>query len=166
MPDAIRLLPYGMRWDMGIGQELELGKGSNRPPGGSFKHWGDGPGCRVRDRMTGVRCAQRGGDIPSSVRLSHSLTAVQQSLRKTRTERSSLPEGGEKSRICGWLKDRFGLFWQFVPRVLSEMFRDDKRGKSRRPMKAMLQMKKPDISLLQRAYNDKQDRTQFVVALW
>jgi predicted 3-demethylubiquinone-9 3-methyltransferase (glyoxalase superfamily) len=62
-------------------------------------------------------------------------------------------EGGDpKAQQCGWLKDRFGVSWQVVPRVLLEMFDDPKSGKSQKAMEAMLRMKKLDIDALKRAY--------------
>ena len=62
-----------------------------------------------------------------------------------------LSEGGEKIQ-CGWLKDKYGLSWQVIPRVLPQMLGDKDREKAARVMKAMLQMKKIDIAELQRAY--------------
>jgi predicted 3-demethylubiquinone-9 3-methyltransferase (glyoxalase superfamily) len=65
-----------------------------------------------------------------------------------------LSEGGDpKAQQCGWLKDKFGVSWQVVPRALLEMFDDPKSGKSQRAMEAMLKMKKLDIDALKRAYN-------------
>ena len=65
-----------------------------------------------------------------------------------------LSEGGDpKAQQCGWLKDRYGLSWQVVPRVLFDMLADHESGGSRRAMQAMLQMKKFDIAELQRAYS-------------
>lgn len=61
-----------------------------------------------------------------------------------------LCEGGEEGP-CGWLKDRFGLSWQVVPRVLPEMLTDPDAEKRDRVMNAMLQMKKIDIAALERA---------------
>jgi len=64
-----------------------------------------------------------------------------------------LSEGGdEKAQQCGWLKDKYGLSWQVVPRVLIEMMSDPDAAKSGRAMTAMLQMKKIDIAGLKRAY--------------
>ena len=63
-----------------------------------------------------------------------------------------LSEGGEKQR-CGWLKDTFGLSWQIVPSALGVMLRDKDAEKSRRVMKAMLQMDKIDIEGLRQAYD-------------
>lgn len=58
--------------------------------------------------------------------------------------------GGEVQ--CGWLKDRFGLSWQIVPAVLSELLSDPDPEKSQRVMKALLAMKKLNIRALQQAY--------------
>jgi predicted 3-demethylubiquinone-9 3-methyltransferase (glyoxalase superfamily) len=64
-----------------------------------------------------------------------------------------LSEGGDvKAQQCGWLKDRYGVSWQIVPRVLVEMMGDPDPGRSGRAMNAMLQMKKIDIDTLKRAH--------------
>ena len=64
-----------------------------------------------------------------------------------------LSAGGDaKAQQCGWLKDRFGVSWQIVPRVLIEMLQDKDPEKARRVMRAMLQMKKIDIAALRQAY--------------
>jgi predicted 3-demethylubiquinone-9 3-methyltransferase (glyoxalase superfamily) len=62
-----------------------------------------------------------------------------------------LSEGGHKDR-CGWLTDKFGLSWQIVPAVLTEMLRDPDPAKAERVMKAMLQMDKLVIKDLKEAY--------------
>ncbi len=62
-----------------------------------------------------------------------------------------LSEGG-KEGPCGWLKDRYGLSWQVVPKVLYEMLLDPDHTKSQRVTKAFMQMKKFDIAELKRAY--------------
>ncbi len=61
-----------------------------------------------------------------------------------------LTEGGQESQ-CGWLKDKYGLSWQIVPTILSELLADKDPEKSKRVMNAMLQMKKIDIPALQKA---------------
>ena len=64
-----------------------------------------------------------------------------------------LSQGGDEgAQQCGWLKDKYGLSWQVVPRLLIEMLTDADSAKSQRAMKAMLQMKKIDIDKLKRAY--------------
>lgn len=63
-----------------------------------------------------------------------------------------LSEGGdEKAQQCGWLKDKYGVSWQIVPRVLIEILDDADESKSQRAMTAMLKMKKIDINELKRA---------------
>lgn len=61
-------------------------------------------------------------------------------------------DGGEEGN-CGWLKDKYGLSWQIIPTVLSELLGDPDREKAGRAMQAMLQMKKIDIQGLKRAYD-------------
>jgi len=62
-----------------------------------------------------------------------------------------LTAGGGEPGPCGWLKDRFGLSWQIVPRRLNELLDDPDRGRARRAMDAMLQMHKIEVAELERA---------------
>jgi predicted 3-demethylubiquinone-9 3-methyltransferase (glyoxalase superfamily) len=59
--------------------------------------------------------------------------------------------GDEKAQQCGWLKDRYGLSWQVVPTALLELLSDPDPEKTRRAMKAMLQMKKIDMEVIRQA---------------
>lgn len=63
-----------------------------------------------------------------------------------------LCEGGTPGP-CGWLKDKFGLSWQIVPKALGELLGDPDPEKARRVMEAMLKMSKIDVPTLQQAYN-------------
>jgi predicted 3-demethylubiquinone-9 3-methyltransferase (glyoxalase superfamily) len=63
-----------------------------------------------------------------------------------------LSKGGEKAQ-CGWLKDKYGLSWQVIPSILGKLLRDKDAEKSKRVMKAMLQMQKIDIKKLKQAYD-------------
>ena len=65
-----------------------------------------------------------------------------------------LSSSGEKGR-CGWLKDKFGLSWQIIPTALGKMLSDKDSEKSKRVMKAMLQMDKIDIRTLKQAYDQQ-----------
>jgi predicted 3-demethylubiquinone-9 3-methyltransferase (glyoxalase superfamily) len=60
-------------------------------------------------------------------------------------------DGGEES-MCGWLKDKYGLSWQIIPKQLGELMGDPDPVKSKRVMDAMLKMKKIIVADLQRAY--------------
>ncbi|QQS30999.1 MAG: VOC family protein [Sphingobacteriales bacterium] len=56
-----------------------------------------------------------------------------------------LTEGGEES-MCGWLKDRFGVFWQIVPAITGNLLSDPERGQ--RVMQEVLKMKKLDLNIM------------------
>jgi predicted 3-demethylubiquinone-9 3-methyltransferase (glyoxalase superfamily) len=65
-----------------------------------------------------------------------------------------LKHGGNEQQ-CGWLKDRWGLYWQITPRVLFDMMRSPDRAAGKRAMEAMMQMVKLDIAALQKAFAGK-----------
>lgn len=60
-------------------------------------------------------------------------------------------DGDVAAQQCGWLKDKYGLSWQIVPVIMTGMFLDAESERSERVMKAMMQMKKLDISALKKA---------------
>lgn len=60
---------------------------------------------------------------------------------------SAVPE----SEQCGWVKDKFGLSWQIIPKRMGELLSDRDKEKSQRVLNAMLQMKKIDIAELEKA---------------
>jgi predicted 3-demethylubiquinone-9 3-methyltransferase (glyoxalase superfamily) len=60
-------------------------------------------------------------------------------------------DGGQAER-CGWLRDRFGVFWQIVPTELPKLLGGPDRDGAQRAMTAMLGMIKLDIDCLERAY--------------
>jgi predicted 3-demethylubiquinone-9 3-methyltransferase (glyoxalase superfamily) len=62
-----------------------------------------------------------------------------------------LTDGGGQQQ-CGWLKDRFGLSWQVIPKALGRFLMDEDREKANRVMQAMLKMKKIVVADLETAY--------------
>ncbi|MEW2606271.1 VOC family protein [Streptomyces sp. NPDC047916] len=60
---------------------------------------------------------------------------------------AKLTAGGEES-LCGWLKDRYGLSWQIVPRALPELLGGPDRARADRAMKVMMGMRKLDVRTL------------------
>jgi predicted 3-demethylubiquinone-9 3-methyltransferase (glyoxalase superfamily) len=64
---------------------------------------------------------------------------------------AALLAGGGKESQCGWLKDRFGLSWQVVPRQLGELMASNDRAAANRVAEAMMKMVKLDIGELERA---------------
>lgn len=65
---------------------------------------------------------------------------------------NKLSTGGAEER-CGWLRDKFGVSWQIIPTQLGEFLQSKDAKKSGNAMRAMMQMKKIDISELEKAYN-------------
>jgi predicted 3-demethylubiquinone-9 3-methyltransferase (glyoxalase superfamily) len=64
---------------------------------------------------------------------------------------SRLAAGGQEV-ACGWVTDKYGVSWQVVPTVLTDMIADPDREKARRVFEAMFTMTKLDIAALQKAY--------------
>ncbi len=64
---------------------------------------------------------------------------------------NKLTEDGQESE-CGWLKDKYGLSWQVIPRVLVDLIADPDPQKAKRATEAMLSMKKLDIAALEKAH--------------
>ncbi|MFE4195077.1 VOC family protein [Paenarthrobacter sp. NPDC056912] len=64
----------------------------------------------------------------------------------------ALLDGGVESQ-CGWLKDKFGVSWQIIPRGFVDLLNGADPAGSQRAMEAMLKMRKLDINVLQRAYD-------------
>ena len=60
-------------------------------------------------------------------------------------------DGGEEGQ-CGWLKDKYGLSWQIIPKLLDELLQDEDTDRANRVMEAMLQMKKIECDVLREAY--------------
>jgi predicted 3-demethylubiquinone-9 3-methyltransferase (glyoxalase superfamily) len=63
----------------------------------------------------------------------------------------ALTSGGGEESQCGWLKDRFGVSWQIIPRALMEVLGDPDPARAQRGMEAMLAMRKIDIAALRAA---------------
>jgi predicted 3-demethylubiquinone-9 3-methyltransferase (glyoxalase superfamily) len=66
----------------------------------------------------------------------------------------ALIAGGGEHSVCGWLKDRFGVSWQVIPRALPELLASADRDAARRTMEAMLTMTKIDVDRLREAYEE------------
>jgi predicted 3-demethylubiquinone-9 3-methyltransferase (glyoxalase superfamily) len=63
----------------------------------------------------------------------------------------ALTANGGEPGPCGWLKDRFGLSWQIIPRQANELVEDPDPERARRAMEALLKMGKIDVAEMQRA---------------
>ena len=65
---------------------------------------------------------------------------------------AKLSAGAGEGSSCGWVKDRFGLWWQIIPEALPKLMGDKDPVKAKRVVDAMLKMKKIDVAELERAY--------------
>jgi predicted 3-demethylubiquinone-9 3-methyltransferase (glyoxalase superfamily) len=65
---------------------------------------------------------------------------------------NALLDGGS-AEACGWLKDRYGLCWQIVPRDLDDLMADPDPAKAKRTAEAMMKMVKFDIAALKAAHD-------------
>ncbi|WP_395738751.1 VOC family protein [Prosthecobacter sp.] len=64
---------------------------------------------------------------------------------------AALTTNGGEAVACGWLKDKYGLFWQITPTRMLELLRDPDPARAHRAMKAMTEMVKIDIATIERA---------------
>ena len=64
----------------------------------------------------------------------------------------ALLAGGGRPDQCGWLKDKFGLSWQVIPKALPQLLTDPDPARAKRALDAMMQMIKIDLAGLQRAH--------------
>ena len=66
-----------------------------------------------------------------------------------------LSQGGDpQAQQCGWLKDRYGVSWQVVPRMMGDLFKYHTSARTERAMEAMLRMK-INIAELERAAGEE-----------
>ena len=63
----------------------------------------------------------------------------------------ALVAGGGEHSVCGWLKDRFGVSWQVVPKILPELMNGSDRDRAKRALDAMLKMTKLDVAKIREA---------------
>ncbi|HEY7689497.1 MAG TPA: VOC family protein [Dongiaceae bacterium] len=70
----------------------------------------------------------------------------------------SLIAGGGAPMQCGWLRDRYAVSWQVVPRAPAKMLANRDAAKAQRVMDAVLQMVKLAIAALTSAYEGKAPR--------
>jgi predicted 3-demethylubiquinone-9 3-methyltransferase (glyoxalase superfamily) len=68
---------------------------------------------------------------------------------------SKLLAGGGKEIACGWLQDRFGIYWQVTPIMLIQLLSDPDKAKAGRVMQAMMKMIKLEIAPLKAAADGK-----------
>lgn len=90
---------------------------------------------------------------PQDFHFDESISFVIETDDQAETDRlwNALTANGGQPGPCGWLKDRYGLSWQIIPRRLSELTSDPDPERARRAMEAMLTMSRIEIAELERA---------------
>jgi predicted 3-demethylubiquinone-9 3-methyltransferase (glyoxalase superfamily) len=63
----------------------------------------------------------------------------------------ALTADGGRPVQCGWLKDKYGLSWQIVPKRMLALLGDPDPARSKRAMQAMMEMVKLDVAALEAA---------------
>jgi predicted 3-demethylubiquinone-9 3-methyltransferase (glyoxalase superfamily) len=106
----------------------------------------------VRFEMAGMPVAALNAhsDLPFNEALSFLVETGDQA--ETDYYYAALTAGGGEEKPCGWLTDRFGVYWQVTPRILLDMLGDPDREKAGRVLQVMYKMKKIIIADLERAY--------------
>ncbi len=110
----------------------------------------DGKPTGAEFELDGVRFGAYNGGPDFKFTMGMSLMAYADTQKEIDRLYDTLSEGGEKLD-CGWLKDKFGVFWQITPRMLLEGIADPDREKADRVMQAMMKMKKIDLKALEDA---------------
>jgi predicted 3-demethylubiquinone-9 3-methyltransferase (glyoxalase superfamily) len=123
--------------------------------------YGDaGPGAKgtvmtVQFKLAGQDyIALNGGDV-FKFTMGVSLSVDCKTQKEIDTYTRKLTADGGEQLPCGWVKDKFGMYWQVTPAILPKMISDKNAARADRAMHAMMQMMKLDIATLKRAYAGK-----------
>jgi len=116
-----------------------------------------GPGAKgsvmtVHFKLAGQEYVALNGGDPFKFSMGVSLSVDCKNQKEIDTYTRKLLAGGGEQLPCGWIRDRFGMFWQVNPAILVEMLADKNAAKANRVMTAMMDMYKLDIAALKAAY--------------
>jgi predicted 3-demethylubiquinone-9 3-methyltransferase (glyoxalase superfamily) len=125
---------------------LKYGAGEKEPEG-TVKH--------AQFRLQGQTFMAIDSALPHSFAFNEAISMVVHCATQKEVDHywSRLTEGGEEGP-CGWLKDTFGVSWQIVPVVLTQMLEHPDAARVQRVTKAFLQMKKFNIAQLEQAFEE------------
>ena len=82
-----------------------------------------------------------------------SMVVMTDDQQQTDTYWNALTANGGRESMCGWLKDKYGVSWQIVPKKLIQLMNDHDQEKAYKVMQAMMKMQKIIIQDLEDAYN-------------
>jgi len=119
---------------------------------GTFRPSPDGPALMVEFTLGGTPFqALNGGPHYKFTEAASISVSTDDQAETDRLWAALTADGGSEGR-CAWLKDRFGVSWQIVPKTLSRLLASSDRAAAGRAMEAMLAMRKIDIAALEAAY--------------
>lgn len=111
----------------------------------------DDPALVVEFTLAGAPCMALNGAATNDFTMATSLCFAPEGQAGTDHVWDALCDGGEPIQ-CGWLKDRFGVSWQIVPRPVVRMLSDSNRDAADRAHAAVLQMTRIDIDRVRQAF--------------
>ncbi|NLS18563.1 VOC family protein [Rhizobium sp. P40RR-XXII] len=106
----------------------------------------------VRFELSGLQIAALNANSKVPYNEAFSLLVETGDQEETDYYWNALIADGGKEQPCGWLTDKFGVYWQVTPTILLKMIADPDKVKASRVMQAMYKMKKIVIADLERAY--------------
>ena len=119
-----------------------------------------GPGAKgsvmtVQFKLAGQEFIALNGGDPFTFTMGVSLTVNCKTQKEIDSYTRKLTANGGEQLPCGWVKDKFGMYWQITPTILPKMIGDKNAARANRAMTAMMQMYKLDIAALKKAYAGK-----------
>ena len=118
---------------------------------------GDYPGGKKGDVLTvdftvvGIPCLGLNGGPTFRHSEAFSFQIATDTQEETDRYWNAIVNNGGAESVCGWCKDKFGLSWQIVPRVLMSAINDPDRATAKRAFDAMMTMKKIDVAAIEAA---------------
>jgi predicted 3-demethylubiquinone-9 3-methyltransferase (glyoxalase superfamily) len=106
----------------------------------------------VRFELAGLPVVALNANSPATYSEAFSFLVETEDQPETDYYWNALTAGGGKEHPCGWLTDKFGVYWQVTPAILLRLVADPDREKAARVLQAMYAMKRIIISDLERAY--------------
>lgn len=117
-----------------------------------FKPMPDAPPLLIEFNLASVPYQALNGGPRFAHSEAASIVVTTENQQETDRLWAALTGGGGQESMCGWLKDRFGVSWQIVPRQLPEYLTSQDSAAAQRAFAAMMTMKKLDIAALEKAY--------------
>jgi len=119
-----------------------------------------GPGAKgsvmtIQFKLAGEDYVALNGGSSFTFSMGTSLSVDCKTQREIDTYTRKLTANGGEQLPCGWVRDKFGMFWQITPTILPKMLADKNAARADRAMRAMMDMMKLDIAALKKAHAGK-----------